>query len=88
MQKHLLENIIRKFLFEQGGKLSIDLGKVTDRDRAVFTKQIRQPIMKNQQFTVKDAGVVRIDITRTGGRTEVGDEKKSLYNDESVLKDA
>lgn len=88
MQKQLLENIIRKFLFEQGGKLSIDLGKVNERDRSVFTKQIRQPIMKKQTFTVKDAGVVRIDITRTGGRTEVGDEKKSLYNEDSVLNDA
>lgn len=88
MQKFLLENIIRKFLFEQGGKLSIDLGKVTDRDRSVFTKQIRQPLMKKQLFTVKDAGVIRIDITRTGGRTEVGDEKKSLYNEASVLNDA
>lgn len=88
MQKFLLENIIRKFLFEQGGKLSIDLGKVTDRDRAVFTKELKQTIMKKQSFTVKDAGVVRIDITRTGGRTEVGDEKKSLYNEASVLNDA
>ena len=88
MQKQLLENVIRKFLFEQGSKLTIDLGKVTERDRSIFTKFIEQQIMKKEQYTANDAGVVRIEITRTGGRTDDGTTKKSSYTDNSVLTDA
>lgn len=88
MQKQLLENIIRKFLFEQGGRLSIDLGKITTRDRQIFEKQVTPLLKTNTVYNAKDAGLVRIDIIRSGGRTKVGDDKISSYDEKLVVADA
>lgn len=88
MQKQLLENIIRKFLFENDGRLSIDLGKVTTRDRQLFEKQITPILKTNAVYDATDAGLVRIDIIRIGGRTKVGDNKISSYDEKLVTDDA
>ena len=88
MQKQLLENIIRKFLFENDGRLSIDLGKVTTRDRELFEKQITPMLKTTAVYDAKDAGLVRIDIIRIGGRTKVGDNKISSYDEKLVTTDA
>jgi hypothetical protein len=88
MQTQLLENIIRKFLFEQGGKLTIDLAKVTSRDTNFFKKQIAPLIKTDTSYTAKDAGLVHMKLVRTGGRTKVDDMKLSSYDTKQILDDA
>lgn len=91
MQTQLLENIIRKFLFEQGGKLTMDLAKVTEKDRNLAKTQISKIVMPKiniNKVNVKDFGQIRIELIRSGGRTKVGDTKKSTYGTKQILDDA
>jgi hypothetical protein len=91
MQTQLLENIIRKFLFEQGGKLTMDLAKVTEKDRKLAKDQMSKVLMSTvnvNAVNVKDFGQIRIELIRSGGRTKVGDTKISTYRTKQILDDA
>ena len=95
MQTQLLENIIRKFLFEQedGGKLKMDLAKVTEKDRAISKTNITKilgPVTRNDvdKFSARDYGTIHIEFIRTSGRIKVGDKKISSYDETQIIDDA
>lgn len=85
MQKYLLENIIRKFLFEKSEvKLRIEVP--TSQDIQFFKKQIKDKlIVKKQDISVQNADVIRYEVIRIGGREETSDDQKISSYDESSL---
>jgi undecaprenyl pyrophosphate synthase len=87
MQKHLLENVIRKFLFEKSEvKLRIEVP--TSQDVEFFEKQIKKLITKKNEITVQTADVIRYEVIRIGGREETSDDQKiSSYNESSLQTD-
>jgi hypothetical protein len=87
MQKHLLENVIRKFLFEKSEvKLRIEVP--TSQDVQFFEKQIKKLIAKKNEITVQTADVIRYEVIRIGGREETSDDQKiSSYNESSLQTD-
>ena len=88
MQKHLLENVIRKFLFEKSEvKLRIEVP--TSQDVQFFKKQIKDKLIaKKSNVTVQTADVIRYEVIRVGGREKTSDNQKiSSYNESSLQTD-